>query len=36
MAGFVPPVRHGKAALDRVHLRKALEGSLKSSGDGLR
>jgi len=26
---FCPPVRHGKAALDRVHLRKALEGSLK-------
>jgi len=26
---FVPPVRHGKAALDRVHLRKALEGSLR-------
>ena len=26
---FNPPVRHGKAALDRVHLRKALEGSLR-------
>ncbi len=26
---FNPPVRHGKAALDRVHLRRALEGSLK-------
>ena len=26
---FCPPVRHGKAALDRVHLRKALEGSLR-------
>ena len=25
---FCPPVRHGKAALDRIHLRKALEGSL--------
>lgn len=25
---FCPPVRHGKAALDRVHLRKALEESL--------
>ncbi len=29
---FCPPVRHGKAALDRVHLRKALEGSLKRLG----
>lgn len=26
---FVPPVRHGKAAIDRIHLRKALEGSLR-------
>ena len=26
---FNPPVRHGKAALDRVHLRQALEGSLR-------
>lgn len=26
---FNPPVRHGKAALDRVHLRLALEGSLR-------
>ena len=26
---FCPPIRHGKAALDRVHLRKALEGSLR-------
>ena len=26
---FCPPVRHGKAALDRVHLRQALEGSLR-------
>ncbi len=26
---FNPPIRHGKAALDRVHLRKALEGSLR-------
>ena len=25
---FCPPVRHGKAALDRIHLRKALEESL--------
>ena len=29
---FCPPVRHGKAALDRVHLRKALEGSLRRLG----
>ncbi len=29
---FCPPVRHGKAALDRVHLRKALEGSLSRLG----
>jgi|TARA_B110000495_G_C23034994_1_gene617788 aryl-alcohol dehydrogenase-like predicted oxidoreductase len=29
---FCPPIRHGKAALDRVHLRKALEGSLKRLG----
>lgn len=29
---FNPPIRHGKAALDRVHLRKALEGSLKRLG----
>lgn len=29
---FNPPVRHGKAALDRVHLRRALEGSLKRLG----
>ena len=29
---FCPPVRHGKAALDRVHLRKALEGSLNRLG----
>ena len=29
---FNPPVRHGKAALDRVHLRKALEGSLRRLG----
>lgn len=26
---FCPPIRHGKAALDRVHLRKAIEGSLR-------
>ncbi|MEM9080769.1 MAG: aldo/keto reductase [Verrucomicrobiota bacterium] len=26
---FVPPVRYGKAALDRIHLRRAIEGSLK-------
>ncbi len=26
---FNPPIRHGKAALDRVHLRRALEGSLR-------
>ena len=26
---FNPPIRHGNAALDRVHLRRALEGSLK-------
>ena len=26
---FNPPVRNGKAALDRIHLRKALEGSLR-------
>ena len=26
---FDPPVRHHKAALDRVHIRKAVEGSLK-------
>ncbi|MGB6222355.1 aldo/keto reductase [Haloferula sp.] len=26
---FNPPIRSGKAALDRVHLRKALEGSLR-------
>ncbi len=26
---FIPPVRGGNAALDRVHLRRALEGSLK-------
>ena len=32
---FCPPIRHGKAALDRVHLRKALEGSFESSWDGL-
>jgi len=29
---FCPPVRHGKAALDRVHLRRALEGSLRRLG----
>ena len=29
---FCPPIRHGKAALDRVHLRKALEGSLRRLG----
>lgn len=29
---FNPPVRNGKAALDRVHLRKALEGSLRRLG----
>lgn len=29
---FCPPVRHGKAALDRIHLRKALEGSLRRLG----
>ena len=29
---FCPPIRHGKAALDRVHLRKALEGSLSRLG----
>jgi len=26
---FNPPIRHGKAALDRLHLRRALEGSLR-------
>ena len=26
---FNPPIRHGKAALDRVHMRRALEGSLR-------
>lgn len=26
---FNPPVRHGKAALDRMHIRKAVEGSLR-------
>lgn len=26
---FNPPIRHDKAAIDRVHLRKALEGSLR-------
>ena len=26
---FNPPVRNGKAALDRIHLRRALEGSLR-------
>jgi aryl-alcohol dehydrogenase-like predicted oxidoreductase len=29
---FNPPTRHGKAALDRMHLRKALEGSLRRLG----
>ena len=29
---FDPPVRHHKAALDRVHIRKAIEGSLKRLG----
>ena len=29
---FCPPIRHGKAALDRVHLRRALEGSLRNLG----
>lgn len=29
---FNPPIRHGKAALDRVHLRRALEGSLMRLG----
>ena len=29
---FCPPIRDGKAALDRVHLRKALEGSLRRLG----
>lgn len=29
---FNPPIRHGKAALDRVHLRRALEGSLRRLG----
>ncbi|BCX47606.1 aldo/keto reductase [Haloferula helveola] len=28
-AWFNPPVRHGKAALDRHHIRKAVEGSLR-------
>ena len=28
-AWFVPPVRNGKTALDRVHIRTAIEGSLK-------
>jgi aryl-alcohol dehydrogenase-like predicted oxidoreductase len=31
-AWFDPPVRYGKAALDRVHLRRALEGSLRRLG----
>ncbi len=26
---FVPPIRGGKAALDRIHIRKAIEGSLR-------
>lgn len=26
---FVPPVRHGRTAIDRYHIRKAVEGSLK-------
>lgn len=26
---FVPPVRHGKTGVDRFHIRKAIEGSLK-------
>lgn len=26
---FVPPVRHGRTAIDRHHIRKAVEGSLK-------
>lgn len=29
---FNPPIRNGKAALDRIHLRKALEGSLRRLG----
>ncbi len=29
---FNPPVRHHKAALDRVHIRRAIEGSLKRLG----
>lgn len=29
---FVPPVRHGKSAMDRRHIRQALEGSLKRLG----
>ncbi len=29
---FKPPVRHGKTALDRVHIRTAIEGSLRRLG----
>jgi aryl-alcohol dehydrogenase-like predicted oxidoreductase len=29
---FVPPVRHGKSAHDRLHIREAIEGSLKRLG----
>lgn len=29
---FVPPVRNGKTALDTVHIRKAIEGSLRRLG----
>mgnify|MGYP003836151067 CR=1 FL=1 len=29
---FNPPIRHGKAALDRLHVRKAVEGSLRRLG----
>jgi len=29
---FVPPIRHGKSALDRHHIRQAIEGSLRRLG----
>jgi len=29
---FVPPVRHGKSAMDRRHIRQAIEGSLRRLG----
>jgi len=29
---FVPPIRHGLAAVDKFHIKKAIEGSLKRLG----